>query len=335
MDSPKEKCGVYGVFGHPEASKLSYLGLYALQHRGEESAGIAVSDGKDITLHKGMGLVTDVFPARTIEQVSGASAIGHVRYSTSGESTVVNAQPFMARSSAGQIAIAHNGNLINSAQIRDELEASGSIFQSAMDTEVFIHLIARSNKPSLKEKLIEALTKIRGAYSLVILTPDELFGVRDPRGFRPLCLGKLDGAYCLASETSAFYLTEASALREVEPGEIVIINRDGLESLKPFKSVKPSPCIFELIYFARPDSDIFGVNVQDIRVKLGRQIARESPVCADAVMPMPDSGNYAAMGFSRESGLPFEMGLVRNHYTGRTFIQPSQLIRDIKVKIKL
>ncbi len=335
MDNLKEKCGLFGVFGHPEAAKLAYLGLYGLQHRGEESAGLVVSDGKDLTLHKGMGLVTDVFPAKTIDKVNGTSAIGHVRYSTAGESNIENAQPFLARSSLGQIAIAHNGNLTNSLEIRNELEAEGSIFQSTMNTEVIIHLMARLSGMDLTDRITRALSRVRGAYSLVILTPDEIIGIRDPHGFRPLALGKFDGIHCLSSESCAFDLIEAEMTREVEPGEIVIINRDGLTSLKPFRKVRHAFCIFEFIYFARPDSTIFGANVQNIRVKLGRQIAREAPVDADMVLPIPDSGNYAALGYARESGIPFEMGIVRNHYIGRTFIQPSQPIRDLKVKIKL
>lgn len=335
MENLREKCGVFGVFGHPEAAKLTYLGLYGLQHRGEESAGIVVSDGKDLTLNKGMGLVTEVFPARTIDKVNGTSAIGHVRYSTAGESNIENAQPFLARSSLGQISIAHNGNLTNSTVIRNELEAEGSIFQSTMDTEIIIHLMAKLNGMSLADKIIGALSRVKGAYSLVILTPTELIGIRDPCGFRPLALGKFDGIYCLSSESCAFDLMEAGMVREVEPGEIVIINKDGLTSLEPFKKVRRASCIFEFIYFARPDSTIFGANVQDIRVRLGRQIAKEAPADADMVLPIPDSGNYAALGFSRESGIPFEMGIVRNHYIGRTFIQPSQPIRDLKVKIKL
>jgi amidophosphoribosyltransferase len=335
MYNPKEKCGLFGVFGHPEAAKLAYLGLYGLQHRGEESAGIVVSDGKNLTLHKGMGLVTEVFPARTIDKVNGNSAIGHVRYSTSGESNIQNAQPFLARSSLGQISVAHNGNLTNSSEIRKSLEEQGSIFQSSMDTEVIVHLMAKLNGKSLTDKISGALSKVTGAYSLVILTPNELIGVRDPYGFRPLCLGKLEGSYCLASESCAFDLIEAKMLREIEPGEILVINKEGMTSFKPFKKVKNAFCIFEFIYFARPDSTIFGANVQDIRVKLGRQVAREAPAEADFVMPIPDSGNYAALGFARESGIPFEMGIVRNHYIGRTFIQPSQPIRDLKVRIKL
>ncbi len=332
---PKENCGIFGIFGHPDAARLTYLGLYALQHRGEESAGIVTSDGKEMKTHRGMGHVADIFTPEALDNLKGALAIGHVRYSTTGASIIENAQPFFARLSTGHIGIAHNGNLTNSRKLRRRLEKAGSIFQSTMDTEIIIHLITKSRKKGFEERLVDALSKVRGAYSLVLTTANELIGIRDPRGFRPLCLGKVDGAYCLASETCALDLIHAQFIREIEPGEIVFINKDGLHSIKPFKKVPHTFCIFEFIYFARPDSNIFGDNVYRVRVKLGRQLAIESPAKSDVVMPIPDSGNYAALGFSRESQLPFEMGIVRNHYVGRTFIQPSPYVRDIGVRVKL
>jgi len=335
MDMLKESCGVFGIFGHPEAARLTYLGLYALQHRGQESAGIAVSDGNETAVHRGMGLVADVFSHEVLERLSGYIAIGHVRYSTTGSSTIRNAQPFFVKYSQGSIAIAHNGNLVNTLRLKNELEKLGSIFQSTMDSEIVIHLLARSRESNLEKRLIDSLTQIEGAYSFVLLTGDELVATRDPVGFRPLCLGKLDGAYCIASETCALDLIQAEYIRDIEPGEILFINKDGLRSIKPFPPVKHSFCIFEFIYFARPDSTIFGNSVCLTRKRLGMQLARECPVEADLVMPIPDSGNYAALGYAEESGIPFEMGIVRNHYVGRTFIEPTQYVRDLGVKVKL
>ncbi|MFQ5866530.1 MAG: amidophosphoribosyltransferase [bacterium] len=332
---PKEACGVFGIFGHTDATRLTYLGLYALQHRGQESAGIVVSDGKQTAAHRGMGLVADVFSREILEKLSGHLAIGHVRYSTTGSSTIKNVQPFFVNYFQGSIAIAHNGNLVNTLRLKNELESSGSILQSTMDSEVVIHLIARSKEPDLEKRLIDSLTQIKGAYSLVLLTEDKLIAIRDPKGFRPLCLGKLDNAYCVASETCALDLIQAEYLRDIEPGEILFIDKNGLRSVKPFSGGKHSFCIFEFIYFARPDSNIFGKSVYLARKRLGMQLARECPVKADLVMPIPDSGNYAALGYAEESGVPFEMGMVRNHYVGRTFIEPSQYVRDLGVKVKL
>jgi len=332
---PKESCGIFGIFGHADAARLAYLGLYALQHRGQESAGIVVSDGKQMAGHRGMGLVAEVFSHELLEKLSGHLAIGHVRYSTTGSSIIENAQPFFVKYSQGSIAIAHNGNLVNTLRLRNELEKSGSIFQSTMDSEVVVHLMARSNETDLEKRLIYSLTGIEGAYSFALLTEDRLIAIRDPRGFRPLCLGKLDDAYCLASETCALDLIQAEYVRDIEPGEILIIDKNGLRSVRPFSAVKHSFCIFEFIYFARPDSDIFGRSVYLTRKRLGMQLAKESPVEADLVMPIPDSGNYAALGYAEQSGIPFEMGIVRNHYVGRTFIEPSQYVRDLGVKVKL
>lgn len=335
IDRPREECGVFGIFGHPEASHLAYLGLYALQHRGQESAGIVTCEQSEPKSHKGMGLVADVFNEPTLKALSGDSAVGHVRYSTTGSSLLKNAQPFLAQRHGSFMAIAHNGNLVNALELKDKLEAQGSIFQSTMDSEVFVHLIARSKKKGYLEKTIQALSQVRGAYSIVILTENGLIGARDPHGFRPLCLGKIDGSFVLASETCALDLVQAEYIRDVHPGEVVLIDKHGLHSERPFPKVKPSFCIFEYIYFARPDSNIFGENVYLIRKKLGARLAEESPAEADFVMPIPDSGNYAALGFAERLGLPFEMGMIRNHYVGRTFIQPSQSVRDFGVKIKL
>jgi amidophosphoribosyltransferase len=334
-DKPKEACGLFGIFGHKEVANLTYLGLYSLQHRGQESAGITVSDGKKIKEHKGMGLVGEVFGQKGVDDLSGYLAIGHVRYSTTGSSSIKNAQPFLVSYGGGSLAIAHNGNLVNARSLHDKLESEGSIFQSTMDSEILVHLIARSKKRSVEEKIADALSQVKGAYSLLIMTRDQLIGARDPNGFRPLCLGKLKGSYILASETCALDLIQADYIREIEPGEIIFINKNGLNSYNPFPRVRPSSCIFEFIYFARPDSNIFGGSVYQARKRLGRQLAKEFPREIDLVMPIPDSGNYAALGFAEQSGAPFEMGFIRNHYIGRTFIQPSQSIRDFGVKVKL
>lgn len=328
-------CGVFGIFGHPDAAKLTYLGLYALQHRGQESAGIAISNGKKIVSYKGMGLVNEVFNPEKINLLKGSFAIGHVRYSTTGSSEIKNAQPFLIERSSGSIAIAHNGNLLNTCSLRNRLESKGAIFQSTMDSELIIHLIVRSKRSKLEEKIFNSLKQVRGAYSLLLLTEDRLFGIRDPRGFRPLCLGNIDGAYVIASETCAFDIIQAKYIREIEPGEIVVIDKNGLKSIKPFPKLKHSFCIFEYIYFAKPDSNIFGGNVYLTRKRQGRELAKEWPVEADIVLAIPDSGNYAALGYAEESKIPLELGIIRNHYVGRTFIQPFQEVRDLGVKVKL
>ncbi len=330
----KEQCGLFGIYRHPDAARLTYLGLFALQHRGEESAGIVASDGKLLTKHIGMGLVEDVFAEADLAGLKGQAAIGHTRYSTTGSSLLKNAQPLQVEYSRGGIAIAHNGNLINALLLRDELEARGSIFQTTIDSEVILHLLAAPEYAHFEEALSDTLLKLRGAYSLVILREDELIGVRDPNGFRPLWIGTLGEATVLCSETCALDILGAKAVREVEPGEAVIVNRDGLRSVHPFKTAAPSHCIFEHVYFARPDSVIFGDSVHQVRQRLGRQLAREHPADADVVIPVPDSGNSAALGFSLESGIPFEFGMTRNHYVGRTFIQPRQQTREFQVRVK-
>ena len=332
---PKHYCGIFGVYGHPNAAELAYYGLYALQHRGQESAGIVTSDGKQLHTHKGMGLVSQVFKGGVLHDMVGPIAIGHTRYSTTGSSHMLNAQPLTVDCARGQIAIAHNGNLTNAAQLREELEAKGSIFQTTVDSEIILHLMAQPS-PKGANNLVHTLHRIEGAYSLVIMTENELIGVRDPHGFRPLCLGRIDDAWVLASETCALDLIHASYVRDIEPGEIVVINKDGVSSLQAFpQHERRAFCIFEYIYFARPDSTIANRNVYKVRVEMGRQLAREFPIKADVVVPVPDSGNCAALGYSLESGIPFEMAFVRNHYVGRSFLQPSQLIRDFDVRVKL
>jgi amidophosphoribosyltransferase len=328
-------CGIFGIYGHKDAARLVYLGLYALQHRGEESAGIVAYDGKRVRSHKGMGLVGDVFNEERIKSLRGHLAIGHNRYSTTGASILKNIQPFMVNYRGLPLAVAHNGNFTNTESLHRELEESGSIFQTTMDSEIVIHLLAKSNSKDYKENVLKALTKIEGAYSLILMMADSLIGARDTYGWRPLCLGKIDASFVLASETCALDLVGAKYLREIEPGEIVFINKKGIESIKPFPKTRHAFCIFEYIYFARPDSNIFGKNVYLTRKQLGRQLAKEFSLEADMVMPIPDSGNYAALGFSEESKIPYEVGLIRNHYIGRTFIQPSQFIRDFRVKVKL
>ena len=333
---PKHYCGIFGVYGHPNAAQLAYYGLYALQHRGQESAGIVTSDGKEFFTHKGMGLVSQVFKGNILHDMAGSIGIGHTRYSTTGSSHLCNAQPLTVDCARGQIAIAHNGNLTNAAQLREELEAKGSIFQTTVDSEIILHLLAQPTEPGQASNLVRSLHRIEGAYSLVIMTEDELIGVRDPHGFRPLCLGRIGDAWVLASETCALDLIDAQYVRDVEPGEVVLINRDGLTSLQAFpEHNRRAFCIFEYVYFARPDSTIANRNVYKVRVEMGRQLAREFPLQADVVVPVPDSGNCAALGYSLESGIPFEMAFVRNHYVGRSFLQPSQLIRDFDVRVKL
>ncbi|MCK5306779.1 MAG: amidophosphoribosyltransferase [Candidatus Omnitrophica bacterium] len=328
-------CGIFGVCGHKEAARLTFLGLYALQHRGEESAGIIACDGRRIRHHKGMGLAGDVFAGDAIKPLKGKTAVGHVRYSTTGSSSTKNIQPFFVNHKRGHIVIAHNGNLVNTLELHKELEKRGSIFQTTMDSEIIAHLFARSEEKDCKKRVVAALSQLEGSYSLVLMLDNLLIGARDPLGWKPLCIGKLNGAYILASETCALDLIQAEYVRDVEPGEIVFITEEGIESIKPFKSRKHSLCIFEYIYFARPDSNIFGDNVYLTRKRLGEQLAREYPADCDLVMSIPDSGSYAAVGYAREAGIPYEIGMIRNHYVGRTFIQPSQFIRDFKVKVKL
>ena len=335
LDKLHEECGVVGVYGHPEAANLVYLGLYALQHRGQESAGIVASTHSKMRLEVGMGLVADVFDPIRILKLPGPLAIGHNRYSTAGKSELVNAQPCMINYSAGSLALAHNGNLVNAHAIRKELGSKGAIFQSTNDSEVIVHLMAQSKAETFVDRAAEALRQVSGAYSLVLMTKTELVAARDPHGFRPLCLGKLDGAYIVASETCVMDLIEAEFIREVEPGELILINDQGIQSFFPFKKVETKHCVFEHIYFARPDSFIFGEHVYTARKNMGRAMAQESPADVDLIVPVPDSGVVSAMGFAEESGIPFEMGLIRNHYVGRTFIEPQSQIRHFGVKLKL
>jgi amidophosphoribosyltransferase len=334
-DKFHDACGVFAVYGHPEAAKLTYLGLYALQHRGQESAGIVTTDGQKLFSHKGMGHVAEVFTESALETLPGNAAIGHTRYSTAGDTDLKNAQPLMVSCQKGQVALGHNGNLVNASSLRKELEARGDIFQTTSDSEVILHYFARSKHSGIPESVADALDRVTGAYSLVMLFKDCVYAIRDPRGFRPLNLGKLDGSYVIASETCAFDLINATYVREIEPGEMVILDGRGLTSLRFAPPIQPAQCIFEHVYFSRPDSTIFGRSVQTSRETLGRLLAQEHPVEADLVVPVPDSGVAAAIGFSEESGLPIRFGLIRNHYVGRTFIEPSQPIRDFGVKMKL
>jgi len=334
IDEAREKCAVFGVFGNPEASWLTYLGLYALQHRGQEGTGICSGDGKSLHVHKGRGLVAEVYSDSVLAQLPGNAAIGHNRYSTTGADLPANLSPILASYRDGQIAIAHNGNLVNARELREECEHLGSIFQSTVDSEVIVHLLARAKPTDLEGKLVQALSRVKGAYSLVCLTPTKLFGIRDPNGFRPLCMGKLGSAWILASESCGIDILGGEYVREVEPGEMVIISASGIESRRVGVETPTTECVFEQIYFARPDSRVFGAPVNDFRIELGAELARESPADADIVMAVPDSSNAAALGFSRESGLPLEHGLIRNHYVGRTFISPSQGLRDLGVRLK-
>ncbi len=335
-DFLKHECGIFGVFGHPESSKITYLGLYALQHRGQESAGIVSCCEGRLHRHRDMGMVHDVFSERTLAGVPGDSSIGHVRYSTSGSTVLKNAQPIRVDYSRGPLAVAHNGNLINAKPLRAELEETGSIFQSTSDSEVIVHLVARSKADKLEVALCEALRKVEGSYALLALNSDRMIAARDPHGFRPLCLGKLKGAYVVASESCAFDIVDAEFIREIEPGEMVVIDRSGVHSLQVggHKPERLGMCIFELIYFSRPDSIVFGRDVERVRQQMGAMLYREAPADADLVIPVPDSSNAAALGYAHESGIPFEMGLIRNHYVGRTFIEPSQSIRDFGAKLK-
>lgn len=333
---PRHECGICGVYGHQDAAKLVYFGLYALQHRGQESAGIVAGDGKKVLIHKDMGLVADVFSERTLQRLSGHLATGHVRYSTTGESNIINTQPFMATHKGMPLSVAHNGNLVNSIALRRHLEQQGAIFQTTMDSEIVIHLMVRHLDRGLQEAIKATFTCIQGAYSLLLMTQDTMIAVRDPNGFRPLCLGVLDnGAHVVASETCALDLIEAEYVRDIEPGEVLIINEQGLTSFFPWAPTQKSFCIFEHVYFARPDSNVFGFNVYAARKRMGEILAREAKIEADFVMPFPDSGNYAAIGYSNASGIPMEMGMIRNHYVGRTFIQPTQSMRDFSVRVKL
>ena len=335
-EAVKHSCGLFGIYGHRDAARLTYLGLYSLQHRGEEAAGIVTFDGREMRTHKGMGLVSEVFSEESLRALPGRMAIGHTRYSTTGSSTLKNSQPLVVSCAKGALAVAHNGNLVNAYELRQQLEANGSIFQTTVDSEIILHLLARSTNKEIEDDLVECVRLLKGAFSLLFLTERALIGCRDPHGFRPLCIGRLNKTVVLASETCALDLIGAKFVRNVEPGEIVVITAGGLRSLHPFKNeeIKPSHCLFEHVYFARPDSNIFGQNVQAVRMNLGRQLAREHPAQADLVMPIPDSGNFAALGFSLESKVPFMMGMTRNHYVGRTFIQPAQEIRDLKVRVK-
>jgi amidophosphoribosyltransferase len=330
-----DHCGVFGVFGHPEAAKLTYLGTHALQHRGQESAGVASSDGVDLYIQKALGHVQEIFTPEVIEKLPGSAAIGHTRYSTAGDTTLLNAQPIVIDCNKGKLALGHNGNLTNALELRRRLEHRGSIFQTTSDTEVIVHLIARSAARNLPGALADALNQVEGAYSLVLLARDEMYAIRDPRGFRPLILGRFDGSWVVASETCAFDLIDAEYIREIEPGEMLRISRSGIESIR-FAPEKPHQyCIFEHVYFSRPDSVVFGRQVNESRERLGQLLAREHPVEADIVVPVPDSGVPAAVGYAEESGIPFRMALIRNHYVGRTFIEPEQSIRDFGVKLKL
>jgi amidophosphoribosyltransferase len=335
FDKFKDECGVFGIFGHPEAANMTYLGLYALQHRGQESAGISASDGEHVRIAREMGYVADIFDGGTLAKLPGPLAIGHVRYSTAGESKLLNAQPILIDCAHGQIALCHNGNIVNARELRDELVQQGSIFQSNSDTEVILHLYARSKARSIDDAIVESVAQVQGAFSLVMLTRDRLIAVRDPHGFRPLALGRLGDAYVNCSETCAMDLIGATYERDVAPGEVLIISADGLRSIKPFPPAPLAHCIFEHVYFARPDSYVFGRSVNEVRTELGRVLAREKPVDADVVVPVPDSGVCAAMGFAEQSGVPLRMGLIRNHYVGRTFIQPQASIRHFGVKVKL
>jgi amidophosphoribosyltransferase len=329
-------CGVFGIHGHEEAANIAYLGMHALQHRGQESAGlVAVADGK-LRRHVAMGLVSDAFSRETLARLPGATAIGHIRYSTAGSSELRNAQPFVFEYAGGSVAIAHNGNLVNADELRAELEAQGSIFQTSSDTEVIVHLMAKAREPDVVGKLAAALRRVRGAYSLILLTHDEkMIGVRDPNGFRPLVIGRLKDAFVLSSETCSFDLIEAEFIREVEPGEIVVVGKGGMTSHRLAETAPRTFCVFEHVYFARPDSLLNGVSIYRARQKMGRRLAQEAPVEADVVVPVPDSGVPAGIGFAKEAGLPFEMGLIRSHYVGRTFIEPQDSIRHFGVRLKL
>ncbi|MFZ1682665.1 MAG: amidophosphoribosyltransferase [Candidatus Zixiibacteriota bacterium] len=330
-----DQCGVFGILGNREAARLTYLGLYALQHRGQESAGIISIEKGEVHLHRGMGQVSEVFGSETImNSLTGDVAIGHTRYSTTGASSLINIQPFLITNRNKYLGIAHNGNLTNSSELRKELDENGAIFQTTSDTEIILHLATRSRKETRLERICDALTHIQGAFSLVFITENSIIAARDPHGFRPLCLGQFDGAYVVASETCAFDIIGGTYLRDIEPGEVLEITRDGMRSIYPMEKARPACCIFEYIYFARPDSKIFTENVDKVRRRLGRLLAKEYPIPADIVIGIPDSANTATLGYAEESGIPFEIGLIRNHYVGRTFIDPEQQIRDLDVRVK-
>ncbi len=335
FDKFRDECGVFGIFGHPEASNHAYLGLYALQHRGQESAGIAASDGQLVRVSKAMGYVNEAFDTASLAKLPGRIAVGHVRYSTAGESRIANAQPILIESVHGQFAIGHNGNIVNATDLRDALVRLGAIFQATTDTEVIVHLFARSREEGPEAAIVDALSQVRGAYSLVMMTKDRLMAARDPHGFRPLAIGRLGDAWVICSETCAMDLIGATYLRDVEPGEVVVISEQGLKSIRPFLPAPKAQCIFEHVYFSRPDSYVFGESVNEVRTEFGRKLARESGVEADVIVPIPDSGVCAAIGYSDASGIPMRMGLIRNHYVGRTFIEPQQSIRHFGVRVKL
>ncbi|HET6372368.1 MAG TPA: amidophosphoribosyltransferase [Candidatus Polarisedimenticolia bacterium] len=330
-----DECGVFGIHAHPEAANIVYLGLHALQHRGQESAGIATTDGGRLYIEVGMGQVGAIFDPDRLSRLKGEMGVGHVRYSTAGTSELKNAQPMRVRCHKGEIAVAHNGNLVNADRLRLNLESDGSIFTSSSDTEVILHLIARSHQKEIEDAIVDALSQVKGAYSLIFLTRDKMVGVRDPMGFRPLSLGKLDDSYILTSETTALDLVGAKFVRDIEPGEVAVVEKGTVRSYRPFPAAPAHACIFEYVYFARPDSLLWGRNVSRVRKRLGAELAREAPAVADIVVPIPDSGVYAAMGYAAESKLPYDHGLVRSHYIGRTFIEPSQSIRHFGVRLKL
>ncbi len=340
FDRPRHECGVCGIFNHSEAARLAYFGLYALQHRGQESAGIVSSDGENTHIHKAMGLVPDVFTEEDLQRLKGHLAVGHVRYSTTGASNITNTQPLLVTHQGRTFALAHNGNLVNSRELRNSLEKEGAIFQTTMDSEVILHLLARK-AGDFEEALQKSFTAVKGAFSILLMTENSLIAVRDPDGFRPLCLGRMQGddgeSWILASETCALDLVAAEYIRDIAPGEMLIIDKSGMRSLFPWGEGKSSPhhCIFEHVYFARPDSEVFGINVYNARKKMGEILAEEAEIDADLVMPFPDSGNYAALGYAQKSGIPLEFGVIRNHYVGRTFIQPTQSMRDFNVRVKL
>ena len=334
-DRLREECGVFGIYGHPDAARLTYLGMYALQHRGQESCGIVTSDGAHLISERAMGHVREAFDEGRLDRLAGHTAIGHVRYSTAGEVSIRECQPFVVTCQHGQIAVCHNGNLPFAREERKKLEKEGAIFSSTSDTEVVLHGVARSRTASVSEAIPEVLRETEGAFSMLFLTPKELIAIRDPRGFRPLALGRLEDCWVIASETCAFDLIDAKYVRDVEPGEMIVINGEGLRSSHPLKSERHAMCVFEHVYFSRPDSIIFGKSVNHSRHKMGQRLAIEQPADADIVVPVPDSGVAAAIGYSAESGLPFRLGLVRNHYVGRTFIEPEQRVRDFGVRLKL
>ena len=331
----RDNCGIFGIFGNARAARLTYLGLYALQHRGQESAGIVTADRGKINMHRGMGGVADVFSeAQTMEKLSGNVAIGHTRYSTTGASSLINIQPFLITNRSQNLSIDHNGNMTNAVELKSRLDAHGAIFQTTADTEIFLHLATHSKKATRYDRICDGLSKVKGAYSVVFLTEKSIIAARDPRGFKPLALGKLNRSYVVASETCAFDIIGAKYIRDIEPGEVLEISAEGLRSTYMQKAPKTACCIFEFIYFSRPDSKIFGENVDKVRRRLGRLLAREHPVEADIVIGIPDSANTATLGYAEESGIRFEIGLIRNHYVGRTFIDPEQKVRDLDVKVK-